>query len=125
MSLLEECLLTELLSAGVPPPEREYPFGGIGGGRKWRFDMAWPGDRVALEVQGGGWVHGRHTQPKGFENDCEKASHAAACGWRLLLVTARMIQDGRAVRLVILALGLAAASLGPGAAVGVRILTNG
>jgi len=124
VSLLEDCLLAELIGAGVPAPVREYPFGGIGGGRKWRFDFCWPAARVALEVQGGGWVHGRHTQPKGFENDCEKASHAAACGWRLLLVTARMIEDGRALALILRALGLGdPAPVGDRA--GVRILTNG
>lgn len=98
--------MSDLAAAGVPEPVREYPFSGIGGGRKWRFDLAWPAARVCCEVQGGGWVGGRHVRPKGFEADCEKAAEAAAAGWRLVTVTARMIQDGRAVRLIRLTLGL-------------------
>lgn len=66
-------------------------------GRKWRFDFAWPVERVALEIEGGSWTGGRHVRGRGFESDCEKYNEAAVQGWRILRVTGGMVQDGRAV----------------------------
>lgn len=87
---------------GLPAPLRELcaiP------GRRYRFDLAWPEFRVAVEVDGGvhtvgedGQQGGRHQRPAGFEADCEKLSLAAAHGWRVLKCTPRQVADGRAVR---------------------------
>lgn len=55
--------------------------------RKWRFDYALPGQRIALEVEGGVWTQGRHTRPKGFLGDMEKYNTAAVMGWRVLRTT--------------------------------------
>lgn len=52
--------------------------------RKWRFDYAWEDHRVALEVEGGVWVGGRHTSGAGFVKDMEKYNEAAAMGWRII-----------------------------------------
>lgn len=79
----------------LPRPRREYRFCPD---RRWRFDFAWPEQKVALEVQGGQWVKGRHVRGKGFERDCEKFSAAAILGWRVLPVTTDMVNDGRALR---------------------------
>lgn len=65
--------------------------------RKWRFDMAWPDERVACEVQGGIWVKGRHARPQGMINDYEKFSEAAALGWRLVYVTGLEVTNGAGV----------------------------
>lgn len=100
MSDLEDDLVERIRVAGLPPPAREFPFPGVRGDRRWRFDLAWVSHRVAVEVDGGGWVRGRHCRPKGFESDCEKHSQAVACGWRLLRVTTRMIESGDAVDLI-------------------------
>lgn len=64
--------------------------------RKWRMDFAWPAQRVACEVEGGTWIHGRHNRPTGFAADCEKYNEAAADGWTVIRVTAEHINDGRA-----------------------------
>lgn len=72
--------------------------------RKWRFDLAWPDHKVAVEIDGGSWVGGRHTSGSGFEADCEKLSEAAALGWRVLRVTPKMVKDGRAVDVILRAL---------------------
>lgn len=67
-----------------PPPIREFLFHPA---RKWRFDVAWPWQRIALEVEGGAWVQGRHVRGKGYLNDMHKYSEAAALGWRIIRVT--------------------------------------
>lgn len=88
--------------AKMPVPEREYRFHPT---RRWRFDFAWPDRRVAVEVEGGVWVGGRHVQGTGFEKDCEKYSEAASLGWRVLRVTPRHIRQGRALEWIGKALG--------------------
>jgi hypothetical protein len=52
--------------------------------RKWRFDYAWEDYRIALEVEGGVWVGGRHTSGAGFVKDMEKYNEAACLGWRII-----------------------------------------
>jgi very-short-patch-repair endonuclease len=51
--------------------------------RKWRFDAAFPAEKVAVEIDGGTFVQGRHTRGVGFKNDCEKLNEAALLGWRI------------------------------------------
>lgn len=76
---------------GFTRPTPEYKFHPD---RKWRFDLAWPEDKVAIEFQGGAWVKGAHTRGKHFEADCEKFSVAATMGWRLLLCTYDQVKRG-------------------------------
>ena len=54
--------------------------------RKWRFDVAWPDFKVAIEIEGGVWTKGRHNRPAGFIKDIEKYNEAALRGWILLRV---------------------------------------
>jgi very-short-patch-repair endonuclease len=103
MSGAVDAMLWQLRAAKAPTPVTEHRFHPV---RKWRFDMAWIEDRVAVEVDGGAWVGGRHVSGQGFEDDCEKLSWAAALGWRVLRVTPRMITGGQALILIELALGL-------------------
>lgn len=72
-------LLLLLRSAGLPAPVREFRFDAV---RRWRFDLAWPGARVAVELDGGEWLPhgGRHNT----DADREKLNAAAAQGWRVL-----------------------------------------
>ena len=78
--------------------------------RRWRFDLAWTSERVAVEIQGGGWIAGKggHTSGSGLARDCEKYSNAAAFGWRVLPVTPAMVRSGEAARLTLQALALTA-----------------
>lgn len=71
-------------SQGVLAPVAEFRFAPP---RRWHFDFAWENERIALEVEGGVWIKGRHTRPQGFLNDMEKYNNAAALGWRLLRTT--------------------------------------
>lgn len=59
--------------------------------RKWRFDRAWPEQRVAVELEGGVWSNGRHTRPAGYEADCAKYNAATALGWRVFRFTTKML----------------------------------
>jgi hypothetical protein len=70
-----------MTSCGIPEPTCEYKFCDH---RRWRFDFAWPIQRVALEVEGGVWTGGRHTRGSGFLKDVEKYNAAAAMGWRVV-----------------------------------------
>lgn len=51
--------------------------------RRWRFDIAFPEQRVAVELHGGEFINGRHVRGYGLKNDCEKARAAARLGWKL------------------------------------------
>jgi hypothetical protein len=68
---------------GLPLPEAEHRFCE----RRWRFDYAWPAQKVALEVEGGIYTRGRHVRPKGFLNDMKKYNRATVLGWRLVRCT--------------------------------------
>lgn len=68
--------------------------------RRWRFDFAWIGRRVALEVEGGTYIRGGHSHPAGIENDCIKGAEAAILGWCVIRATGHMVRDGRALELV-------------------------
>lgn len=63
-------------------PVRQYKFHPV---RKWRFDFAWPDDRLAVEVHGGTFSQGGHSRGSGQEKDFEKSNAAVVLGWRLLL----------------------------------------
>lgn len=65
----------------LPLPEAEHKFHPK---RQWMFDYAWPRYQVALEVEGGVWSGGRHTQASGFLLDMEKYNTASIMGWRLV-----------------------------------------
>lgn len=71
---------------GIPEPTRELVFAPP---RRWRFDFAWPAHMVALEVEGGVWIRGRHTRGTGFVRDMEKYNAAAVLGWSVLRVQPR------------------------------------
>jgi hypothetical protein len=75
-------MVTALLRAQkVPLPLTEQRFHST---RRWRFDYAWIEYRVALEVEGGVWIGGRHTTGAGFVKDMEKYNEAACMGWRII-----------------------------------------
>jgi very-short-patch-repair endonuclease len=75
-------MFTALLRAQkLPLPLTEHRFHPT---RRWRFDYAWVEHRVALEVEGGVWIGGRHTTGAGFVKDMEKYNEAACMGWRII-----------------------------------------
>ena len=90
----EEELAYFLKDEGIEGWQREYRFAEP---RRWRFDFAWPELALALEVEGGSWVTGRHHRPASFAKDLEKYNTATLLGWRLLRVTPEMVHTGTAL----------------------------
>lgn len=78
----------------VSQPAREYRFAAP---RRWRFDFAWPDKKVAVEIEGGTWVQGRHNRGSSIAADLEKYNTAALLGWRVLRYTTAMVKSGAAV----------------------------
>ena len=114
-----EQLLFQCKEARLPPPEAEYRFaaeavGKHKGMRKrlqerglkdWRFDLAWPEHMVALEIEGGGWVRGRHTRGKGFAEDIRKYLSANCMGWNVCRCDVAMVRSGMAIEALRVLLG--------------------
>jgi hypothetical protein len=114
----EETLALHIRAHGLPAPVREFRFaahavGWLGedkprgatlgnllvrsGLADWRFDFAWPEQRLAVEVEGGMWSGGRHNRAAGFAEDCRKYNAATRLGWRVLRYTTEMVTRGQAI----------------------------
>lgn len=68
--------------------------------RKWRFDFAHIGARIAVELDGGIYSNGRHNRASGFLKDCEKLNAAAAAGWRVFRLATGMITEAAVLPIV-------------------------
>jgi hypothetical protein len=95
-------LISQLRAASFPLPILEHPFAPP---RRWRFDMCWVKEMVALEIEGGVHINGRHNRAKGFLSDMAKYNEATIRGWKLLRVTPSMIESGDAFALLARVLG--------------------
>ena len=60
--------------------------------RKWRFDYAIPEFKIAIEIDGGVFIQGRHNRGSGYVKDMEKFNEAAILGWRILKFTPQQIK---------------------------------
>lgn len=68
--------------------------------RRWRLDFAMVPVKLAVELEGGIWVHGRHNRGAGMEADIEKYNALTLAGWRLLRFTGKHIKSGEALQTV-------------------------
>jgi very-short-patch-repair endonuclease len=84
-------------AVGLPEPVAEFKFHPV---RKWRTDWAWPDRKLAVEVEGGVFIHGRHSRGAGMLKDMEKYNALAAAGWRLIRVTPSQVRSGAALAAV-------------------------
>ena len=114
MSELEEALEFQLRALKVPEYEREYRFGahhvGMGKGlrvrlidaglKDWRFDFSWPGIKLAVEIEGGGWIGGGHNTGAGFASDIQKYHNAMRLGWNIYRCDGRLVKSGEAAKLI-------------------------
>jgi very-short-patch-repair endonuclease len=62
--------------------------------RRWKFDLALPDQKIAVEQEGGLWIGGRHNRAQGFIRDMEKYNEAVQLGWRLLRFTPAEVRTG-------------------------------
>lgn len=82
----------------------EYPFAKMGGSkRRYRFDLAVPGLKIALEIHGGAYITrkdggtgGAHHSIEGRARDMAKGNLAAVMGWIVIEVSPNELSDGTA-----------------------------
>lgn len=79
---------------GVTDFVREYKFHPV---RKFRFDFAWPERKIAVEIDGGTWNHGRHVSGAGFARDAVKSNLAVLDGWRVFHFDSKMVENTEAI----------------------------
>jgi very-short-patch-repair endonuclease len=79
-------------------PEREFRFCPT---RRFRFDFAFPKQKLAVEIEGGIWTAGRHTRGSGYAHDLDKYNAAARLGWTVLRYTTQMVESGQAINEVL------------------------
>lgn len=91
MNLAISVLMSDIKREKLPAPTLEHRFHSI---RKWRFDLAWPERKVAVEVDGGIWMQGRHTRGAGYERDVEKLNEAQLMGWKVLRYSTGQVKQG-------------------------------
>lgn len=110
----EERFAAQLRLMRLPVALREYRFAalhvGVGKGLRerlaeyslsdWRFDFAWPDYRVALEIEGGIWIAGRHSRGAGYLADCRKYNAAQLLGWQVFRATGEMVKSGEALQAI-------------------------
>jgi hypothetical protein len=84
---LETRVLRLLVANGFPPPVQQYRV--RLGGRIFRIDLAYPAQRLAIELDG--WeFHGTRTA---FDDDRSRANLLVAQGWTLVRFTSRSSDD--------------------------------
>lgn len=54
--------------------------------RLWKYDFAFPSQKLLIEIQGmgRGGSRGGHQTAQGMRNDCDKHNTAVLLGWRIL-----------------------------------------
>lgn len=73
--------------------------------RRWRFDFAiWrkmgKPPKIGIEIDGGGWINGRHNTGSGSAKDREKFNYAAKERWLVLKFEPKEVLDGRAIAFI-------------------------
>lgn len=96
-SWLEQLFLDQLNEVGVEGFEREHKFLKD---RRFRFDFAWVDKMIAAEIEGGVWNKSRHTNPAGFEKDCEKYNLATKAGWKVFRFGPTHVKNGSAIQFI-------------------------
>jgi very-short-patch-repair endonuclease len=67
--------------------------------RKWRFDFLLA-KGIAVEVDGGVWIHGRHNRGQGMEDDNIKNNEALLLGYRILYFSTGQVKSGDAIAVI-------------------------
>lgn len=92
MTVLEKLLFDFGKERSWGPLESEHVFHPH---RKWRFDYAWPWEKLGIEIDGGTWRKGGGAhRGTGFLRDLEKNREAAILGWKVLRFTPEEVENG-------------------------------
>lgn len=97
-SHLEELLAFQMKAYKLPEAQRQYRFHPE---RRWTFDFAWPGHKIAAECEGGIWFRsgkGAHTGGSAIMRDMEKYNHATKMRWQVYRFSDKEIKNGEAVQ---------------------------
>ena len=100
-SQLESTLESLLSNSSVPELKQYQTQFMFCEGRRWRFDFAFPAQKLAVELEGGIWSGGRHTRGAGFIKDCDKYNAAALLGWRVLRYTKNHLTQNERSKVVL------------------------
>jgi hypothetical protein len=77
--------------------------------RRWKFDFCvwneyepdgFAKSSWAIEIDGGGWIGGRHNSGIGKQKDDEKFNHAALLGYKVLRFSPKQVLDGTAIAFI-------------------------
>jgi very-short-patch-repair endonuclease len=93
----EELFLAHVIRNGLEVPQMEYKFLDQ---RRFRFDFAWVRKKIAVEVEGGVWVGGRHTRGGGYSRDLEKYNLATLHGWKVYRFTTQDVSTHKAIAFI-------------------------
>jgi hypothetical protein len=78
-----------LVDGGLPRPELEYEVRTEGGSFLGRVDLAYPDEKIAIELQSKRW----HLNDTGFERDAKRRNALQLAGWLVLEYTWRAYVD--------------------------------
>ncbi|MDH3307362.1 MAG: type IV toxin-antitoxin system AbiEi family antitoxin domain-containing protein [Acidimicrobiia bacterium] len=80
-SLLETKAVRVIAGAALPSPTRQYEVDV--GSRRLRLDLAYPAERIAIELDGRTW----HRSARAFQDDRERQNLLVIDGWEILRFT--------------------------------------
>ena len=90
----EQTLAFQCLADGLSGFKQEYVFDPA---RKYRLDLAFPSQKVGIEIEGAIFAQGAHSRPLGIIRDMEKVNLLGLSGWRVLRYTPEQVQRGEAL----------------------------
>ena len=82
-----------LKELGYGDYEREFKFCPS---RKWLFDFAVPRINLAVELEGGIWIQGRHSRGAGYQSDLDKYNTAILLNWTVFRFSVADVLNGQA-----------------------------
>lgn len=74
--------------------EKEYRFSSL---RNWKIDYYFKLSRLAVEIEGGIWIQGRHNRASGFIKEMEKYNTMAKYRMYLMRFTPDQVESGEAL----------------------------
>lgn len=95
-SSAEVDLVRHITSSGIPTPVRQHTIVVQGRSGVLRVDLAWPGARLAVELDSEMW----HDTPRAFHEDKARMVRLASAGWEVLPITPRNLKGPAGVELV-------------------------